>query len=162
MDLTTVIHKNVEAKKNYMFKWVDFIDDHSTRPQLVVSLPPQLRLRQQSPLPARIKFEVVDTNANFRIREASLIHQGFYTAFKIINNTIDGNSYEFIEEKRNFYINVIGIHILYQNLFHLFIFIGIFVSMSFCLNVLGFEYLSLNFNEEQTHIINTLIAINQF
>ena len=106
-NLTTVILKNVEANKNYMFKWTDFIDG-PTRPQLVVSLPPQLRLRQQSALPTRLKIEVVDSNANFRIRQASLMHQGFYTAFKVINNSIDGNSYEFVDEKRNFYINVIG------------------------------------------------------
>ena len=107
-NLSSVILKNVDAKRNYMFKWLDFSDGHTSQPQLVVSLPPQLRLRQVSALPTQVKIEVTDTFASFRIREASLMHQGFYTAFKVINNSIDGNAYHFVDERRNFYINVIG------------------------------------------------------
>jgi hypothetical protein len=111
-----IIVRNVFVNTNYKLTWINFTTSaNDTGPdgsdggvaQLQVSLPPQLRHRQQRSLPTRIRLEVVGSAASVRIRDAGAMHQGFYSAYKVL--THPNSSDQYVADRKDFYIYIKGL-----------------------------------------------------
>ncbi|CAG2167790.1 unnamed protein product [Oppiella nova] len=111
-----IIVRNVFVNTNYKLTWINFTTSaNDTGPdgsdggvaQLEVSLPPQLRHRQQQSLPTRIRLEVVGSAASVRIRDAGAMHQGFYSAYKVL--THPNSSDQYVADRKDFYIYIKGL-----------------------------------------------------
>lgn len=101
--------KSVPAKSNYSISWTRFAsnnDSDKDRVQLLVSLPPQLRVMQQRGEDIGITIDVVQGNATITLTNVARVHNGPYSAYKVINKQLKSE----IVARKDFHINVIGIY----------------------------------------------------
>lgn len=96
--------KKVKAKTNYKLTWINFSTSDTTA-ELYVSLPPILRIRQQAGEETRLTVDVINGNATLRIREISGMHNGFYTAYKVVHLS---NNKSYVDQQKDFFIAVTG------------------------------------------------------
>ncbi|XP_054156995.1 uncharacterized protein LOC128955356 [Oppia nitens] len=134
VDTNQIYEQNVTAKRGYKVTWLNFTDlksinnDNNTNASvsdttyggqllseksanisglhLVVAMPPQLRYRQQQRLPTRVRIEMVNNSAYIIIKEPNGIHRGFYSAYKVYDNT----THQLVTERRDFFINIHGLN----------------------------------------------------